>query len=362
MNIFLVPYAWPRHFVVGLFCAGVGVVTWSLILVWMVVVGPTWVEAWDGAILLGALGAAVSGSSLLAEGMLRRRRFYWVALQLLISIGVSGGLAWLLYWAWIALLAPHVVAPTVAALIDKLGWFSGQLGAEATQADIELLRDVVPTDVADPSLVSLRYRLGAFLMVGVGTSVGPIIARKFEQFISHFFAGILSGLLAAGVWHVVNFHLSKDLYLAGAAAAATWGFVFGTFAWGIPDELYAGWIRVLSYTRFGRRIPVDALDRTPKERFVGHFPRGLDLFLPVEDGVLEMHVSVAVDQKQRYNARGLTLAPTRVRRFLERVDLRYDPRRPAPLETRLSSGDRITLGEGPAAAELEFLMLPREER
>ena len=37
-------------------------------------------------------------------------------------------------------------------------------------------------------------------------------------------------------------------------------------------------------------------------------------------------------------------------------------RRPAPLETRLASGDRIELGAGEDQAEVEFIMLPREER
>jgi hypothetical protein len=107
---------------------------------------------------------------------------------------------------------------------------------------------------------------------------------------------------------------------------------------------------------------VDSIDGKPTERFVGHFTRGLDLFLPADDGVMEMHVSVAVDEAQRYTARGLSLQPTRVRRFLEGINLRYDPRRPAPLATQLSSGDRIELGEGAHQSELEFVMLPKEER
>ena len=108
------------------------------------------------------------------------------------------------------------------------------------------------------------------------------------------------------------------------------------------------------------RIPVDAADGTPSERFVGHFTRGLDLFLPAEDEVMEMHLSVAVDEKQRYSARGLSLQPTRVKRFLERINLSYDARRPTPLQTRLSSGDRIELGDD--GTEVEFIMLPKEER
>ena len=101
---------------------------------------------------------------------------------------------------------------------------------------------------------------------------------------------------------------------------------------------------------------------------MGHFPRGLDLFVPIDDAfplesqVQELHLSLAVDSEQRYVARGLHLVPTIVRRFLERVDLRYDATRPAPLETRITSGDRIVLGQGREATELEFLMLPREER
>jgi hypothetical protein len=75
---------------------------------------------------------------------------------------------------------------------------------------------------------------------------------------------------------------------------------------------------------------------------------------------MEMHLSVAVDEKQRYSARGLSLQPTRVQRFLERINLQYDPRRPAPLQTRLSSGDRIELGD--SGTELEFVMLPKEEQ
>jgi hypothetical protein len=50
-----------------------------------------------------------------------------------------------------------------------------------------------------------------------------------------------------------------------------------------------------------------------------------------------------------------------VKRPLERIDLRYDPRRPAPLETTLDMEDRILVGPG-GDTEIEFLMLPKEER
>jgi len=77
--------------------------------------------------------------------------------------------------------------------------------------------------------------------------------------------------------------------------------------------------------------------------------------------VAEMHISIAVDESQKYAVRGLSLAPTRVRRFLEQIELRYDARRPAPLETRLKSGDHIEMGEGQNQASVEFIMLPKEE-
>ena len=65
---------------------------------------------------------------------------------------------------------------------------------------------------------------------------------------------------------------------------------------------------------------------------------------------MEVHLSVAVDKDRAYRARGLSLQPTRVRRFLERVDLRYDPQRPAPLETRLSGGGRPAREEAEAGS------------
>ncbi|MEL6350061.1 MAG: hypothetical protein AAFV53_43580, partial [Myxococcota bacterium] len=179
---------------------------------------------------------------------------------------------------------------------------------------------------------------------------------------NHLGAGAAAGIAAGALWHMTNWIWQDDLYLAGAVMGMTWGGMFGVLAWGVPDELYAGWLRVLSYRRYGHRVPIDADEMGPEERFVGHFPRGLDLFLPADDGVMEMHISVAVDDRQRYWLRGLSLQPTMLRRFLERVDLSYDARRPAPLETRLRSGDRVEIGDGNHQARLEFLMLPREER
>jgi len=333
VNIFLIPYTWLRHISMALWCASLGLIAWWAVLTVFVGLGPAWHPVLDGSILITTLVGTISFASLVGENMLRRRSFLSSAWRILLGVSISLGLGMVGYWLWDQV-ANRVLFPT----------------------SLEL-------DATDTSLVSLRYRIGIFLLAGLATGVGPLIIRKGRGWFNHLAGGMASGLAGGAAWHILNtIGRGSDLFMAGAAMGIIWGFLFGLLAWAIPDELYAGWIRVLSWNRFSRRIPVDALDGGPKERFIGHFPRGLDLFLPSQDRVMELHVSVAVDDKQRYKARGLSLVSTRVLRFLERIDLSYDARRPAPLETRLSSGDRIRMGEGPGAAEVEFIMLPREER
>lgn len=362
MNIFLVPYSPMRHLVVGLYCAGAGLLAWWLLLLYTTAVGPGWAPASDGALFLALIGSTVATASVVAEHSLRRSPVWKRAMLGAIALAISFFLSLFAFWFWNGVLAPGLMGPIVRLGIDSLGLFRAGLPADAGGEQLRALVDAVALDIDDTSLVSLRYRLGAFTAVGFATSIGPLAVRRARGFLYHLLAGLLASLFAAAVWHVFNTVVTSDLYWAGAASAFCWGLAFGAFAWPVPDELYAGWLRVLSFDRFGRRIPIDAPDGQPKERFVGHFPRGLDLFMPGEAGVMEMHVSVAVDSQHRYFARGLSLASTSVRRFLERVNLSYDARRPAPLETRLTSGDRILLGSGDHAAELEFLMLPREER
>lgn len=331
MNIFLLPYTWTRHVAMALWCSAAALIAWWIALAWVVLVGPTWSPRWDGPILLCLVAGTVAGANLLGEGNLYRlpllKRLSRVGLGVLITLAMT--LAW--YYGW------HEIA---------LGLFV----PESAVGDAE-----------DSSLVSLRFRLGAFVMGGLATGLGPMLIRKGEGWFAHITGGLASGFAAAAAWYVCNQAVYRDLYVGGAAMAIAWGFTFGLLAWGIPDRLYAGWVRVMAGSRYGRRIPIDAKDGKARERFLGHFPRGLDLFLPLDEGVMEMHLSVLVDNEQRYSARGMTLQPTLVRRFLERVDLRYDPRRPAPLETKLSSGDRVTLGQGAQSVDVEFLMLPREE-
>jgi hypothetical protein len=332
VNIFLVPYTWMRHLNLALVCGGAGLLAWWLVLAATMQWG-SWGEATDGPLFLTMLGVFVSAASVLAETTLSRAELWKRAVFPLLAALLTGFItfAWQQVWT-------HFAGPIL-------------LGGP---------------DVEDPSVVALRYRLIPFVTTGMGVAVGPLAVRKLQGFLTHIFAGLAAGLIAAGVWYAGGYPgwqlVRGDLYLASAGAAASFGAVFGLGAWGIPDRLYAGWLRVVTDHRHGRRIPIDGEPEKSRERFVGYYPRGLDLYLPEADGVRELHISVLVNPKQEYRVRGLTLEPTQVQRFLERIDLRYDPRRSAPLETRLQSGDRIRMGKGKDTSVVEFLMLPREER
>lgn len=330
MNIFLIPYTPVRHTAVAVVCAALCAIAWWIVLAlsWS---GPPWAATWDGPVFLGALAAAAGGGSVLAEGALRR---------------------WPL-WRRAAFTALGVLSSAVFALVFFSLWSTlfGPL--------------ILGTELADPTLVSLRYRLLGWLAAGFGAGIGPMLVRRFKGGLSHVVGGVVAGFAGALVWYVFGYkpyNLGSDLFLASALGSTVFGFTYGLFTWGVPDELYAGWLRVLTVSRHARRIPINGADGSPRERFVGHFPRGLDLFLPVEDGVMELHVSVLLNRRGEFRARGLTLQPTSVQRFMERVDLSYDKRRPAPLDTRLASGDRIVMGPARQATVVEFLMLPREER
>lgn len=328
MNIYLVPYTWARHAHVALITGSCALVAWWVLAVWVGTVGAVWPVGADGPIFLGVVAAAIAGASLLAEGGLHRHGVKWFLKRIPLAIGIA------------------MLVAVGGALALR-----GVLGA--------VLPDNLGTDAADPTLVSLRYALLPFAVAGFGSALGATVARRLQDTWIHLGAGAASGMFGAGAWYLCNRWLFYDLYLAGAMAALAWGLGFGLLAWAIPDSLYAGWLRVLSGSRFGRRIPIDA--DGPKERFVGHFPRGADLWMPVEEGIQELHVSISVDDKQVYRAHGLSQHPVLLRRFLEKLDLRYDPRRPAPVVTRVHSGDRLVIGDGQRASELEFIMLPREE-
>lgn len=365
MNIYLIPYNWSRHVVTALFIGGAATITWWLNLVLVVAVGPWlhaggswWTHGFEGGLFVCSLASVISGSSLLAEGLVRRRRFRWQVFY----VGLAGFLTLL----------------STLIFIGIYGLIRPYLGGEA-----------MGTLLSDSSLVTLRYRLVIWAWAGLAAGLGAFLSRRFQVWVAskgygedgyepsrsstwaelgldafhHSGGGLAAATLGAAVWHVFGHYdaVVGDLYLAAALGSLTWGFLHGAFVWAIPDNLYAGWVRVLSAERFGRRIPLNHVDGTSAERFLGHFPRGLDVFLPSARGVAELHASFVVDSENRYTVRGLSVVPTVVKRFLEKVDLRYDPQRPAPLETELNMEDRIRIGPN-GETEVEFLLLPKEEQ
>lgn len=366
MNIYLIPYTHARHVVVALPVAAAALIAWWWTLFLFVVLGPWFHDAgfwWsmrvEGAVYLGNVSGAVAFATVLLEGSLRRRALHFRLGFAIIAALIAILGAWIAYAIWVPLV-PY-------------------LGAKAMRPVLE-----------DASLVSLRYQLPLWVGAGVASGFGPLASRALQQLLAirwqigvdahapmgppvwteyatmgfhHVVGAGAAAAFGAAAWHALGFYeaLQGDLYVAAAVGPFVWGLVHGLLVWPIPDDLYAGWVRVLSAERYGLRIPVPRVDGSPAERFLGHFPRGLDLYLPAEQGVAELHTSFVVDGAHRYAVRGLSVQTTLVKRFLERIDLRYDPRRPAPLETSLNSEDRILLGPN-GESEVEFLMLPKEER
>jgi hypothetical protein len=367
VNIYLIPYTGMRHVVMGVILASAGLCAWWWVLFLQVQAlpflylrtGMVWSQALDGFLYVGTLLAVVTSGSMLAEGSLRRRPIRWRIFYAVLAVAIAL-LLLMINWGMMRLCMPLFTPDT----IDEL--------------------------LADRSLVTLRFRIGIWLAAGfaAGTGaflsrwlhggitrrwswggrddVGPTPPQSWPEFFLALFAhcggGLAAGAFAATSWHLLGYYsgLQGDLYRASALAAAVFGGIYGLLVWPIPEDLYVGWVRVLSYERYGLRIPVPHVDGKPAERFVGHFPRGLDLYLPAERGVAELHTSF-VSSGDKYTVRGLSIEPTIVRRTLERIDLRYDPRRPAPLETTLKMEDRVLLGPK-GETEIEFLMLPKEEQ
>lgn len=368
MNIYLVPYTGMRHWVLAVTLCAVGLVAWWLALVVNVWGGPfmhdhlpfKFAPRMEGTVYLGFLVVSVSFASVFIEGAMRRRPLRW-------------RLFWPMFGAGIAFFGMLI---SFSMIRLTLPLFTG---------------DVTDELLADPSLVTLRYRVQLWIAAGMWSGIGPwcarrlhaVMTRRWNRFgrdgtgpppspgwlewigiaFAHLFGGIVAGAFAAAAWHVPGYYgrIEGDLYLASACGAATFAALHGLLVWPLPEDLYAGWVRVLSYERYGLRIPVPHVDGTPAERFAGHFPRGLDLYLPADRGVAELHASFVIDGEGRYAVRGLSIHPTIVKRLLERIDLRYDVRRPAPLETTLQMEDKVFLGPQQETV-IEFLMLPKEER
>ena len=337
MNIILIPYTWVRHIQPALWCGFYGAVAWWLFLSWFLLIGPFWSPNFDGTIWCSLLAMLVSSGMILSEATLYR----WPLKRRLWKIGtvasVSFGLVLLFNWFFILVLS--------IALQDS--------------------------DIANPHVVSLKLKLCTFVAAGLSTGLSVQMVRGWKgsaSLINYVVAGLNAGFLAALIWSLMHSFLPKsalsaylgyDLFWSGLASNFLFGVIFGLGSWTIPNELYAGWLRILSPQRFGHRVPIDAGDGAPKERFVGHYPNGLDLFLPFELGVQELHISIHKNHEEEFILRGLSQDSTRLKRLLEWVNIHYDPNRPAPYEASLNAGDQITLGP---SAKLEFLILPREER
>ena len=326
MNIRMVPFTWARHIHAALVVMAATLVGYWGLLAVCAVRGPFWSPTADLNVLLGVFGLGAGAGAVLVQGSLESKPGTWWRKGLL-----------------------------VAALG---GFFAAHLGAGlGARLTVMAVPGASEAYGIAPVLSVLKYSLASFVCAGLffGLLMGWWRKASLALYAN---VGIVCGLGAAMTWHLTAGIV--DLYAAAAAAAMAWGGAFGLLAWVVPSRLYAGWIRVLSGSRFGVRVRVDG-DGDSSELVAGHYPRGMDLWLPAEEGVREMHLSVAVDAEQNYKARGLSLYPTRVKRSLEKLDLRYDPARPLPLETPLSSGDLLQLGDGQSQTVLEFVMLPREE-
>ncbi len=339
MNIYLIPFTWIRHLAPALIMGSATLILWWFWLTYLVVYNQgfhSWFLLYSHQAVpvyfMSSLAGLCAGLTIFYEGSLYRTIWYK-------RFGFAFATG---FGTWLMCLLQIWLARGITYYI-----FTSE-----TMAPL----------ASDSSLTTLRYRILMWIACGFWAGVGPLVARRGKGALTHMTAGLLAGGVAAAVWHWLGYQMVRDYYLASAMAAFSFGIVYGLFIWPIPRDLYAGWVRVLSDHRFPYRIPIDHIDGSAAERFIGHFPRGLDLFLPVEQGVAELHISVLVDRDQNYAVRGLSVWPTITRRFLERIDLRYDPSRPAPLQTLLSSGDRITMSDGVNETHVEFVMLPKEER
>lgn len=371
MNIILIPHNWSRHVAVAFYTGAVPVLIWWLLLNWLVVLGPIlypsgmlWAPYAEGTILFSLMAAGIAWVHISAEGGLRRRAIVW-----------------------------KVALPFLAAFFSLLFTALFVVAVEyLTPAIIGLIWPGFGALYADPHAATLRHRLLDFLLAGLVVGLSTLAVRGLWGFtgslarfipesakafielpenpvkvsigmaVHHVFGGVAASLMGAAVWHLCAHVIFKDMYLASALGFGTWGFTYGLLAWGVPADLYAGWIRVLSSHRYGHRIPIDTPEGGPVERVAGHYPRGLDLWVGAEHGMAELHASFVVDRDGGYAVRGLSQQPMRVKRSLEAIDLSYDPISPVPLETDLRMEDRIYIGPDGNHTIVEFILLPKEER
>ena len=306
---------------------------WWFFLSYLLLVGPFWSPYWDSFFSGWLLVLSCAGANILGEAGLRRWNGKQIVKKILLLLGVS-------FLSYLLLLSIWNVIFSMFSNVSNTS-----------------------------HVMVLRYRLGDFICAGLATGISVLVGQKWgwQNVINHLMAGLFAGLGAAALRTTPYFLeqmssdlFTNDLYFAGAVSCVSFGFLFGISAREIPEELYVGWVRVLTGSRFSQRIPIDALEQKNKERFLGHYPNGLDLYLPANEGILELHASIVHSPStSQYILRGLSLEQTKMKRMFEWARVDYDPQSPVPREVELQNGDRIELGE---QTEIEFLILPREER
>jgi hypothetical protein len=336
----LPPVPWARHLWLSAATGGAAALGWwvALYIVQTLAVPSFWV----GPLWLALVVGSSVGAALIADAVGTGREPVRAAL-------------------WVALCGP-AAAGTVA------------VGTAVSVALVDLVARGTVLD--QDGLVSLRGQLLAFVTAGsaAGCWLGagrllPRLARRWWpdlevaddapwpiRLAEHVAAGAVAGGAWAAVWFAFGVYggLGGDLFAGAALGSTIFGLLLGLLAGNAPRRAWAPWLRVRRGARAGTRVPlVDEAGR-PLERFVGHFPRGLDLFLPFETGAAEVHVSVTVDALGDVVVRGHSVAPTVLKRFLETVDLAYDPRAPAPVEAVIAPGEIVRVGD----VELEVLYLP----
>ena len=334
MNRSLTPYAWSRHVSEALIVCAWVVVAWWALVTFLIDLGPAlglvWHPWFDTYLYFGTFTAVIAGSSVATEQVHLRRPFAKRVVSTLIAAGIA---------MVVAVIGISVIRVITGAVVS----------------------DGMRSLVESGALVTLRYTVLIWMWAGFATALGPLAVRKGASWRVQIGAGLVAALMAGAVWHTCTRLLFFDLYYASVVGPLVWAFLYNSLAWPFPDQIYAGWIRVLSGPRAGHRIPVGEGDQVI-ERIIGHYPRGLDLHLGANDGVAELHASVLRRADGSFAVRGLSQSPLLLKRMLERIDLRYDVRRPAPLESDLQMEDRLVLEHKQGTTSLEFLLLPRGDR
>ena len=349
----LVPYTGFRHAVPALAGAAAGLCAWWTALAIMVAhhatwgadVATRWSQEAEGAVLLCTLSAGAVAGTLVLEGAWiaapwRRR---WAALGIGAWVAMSVTFLVVLGWAWVAWVGDWFPASSLALRARLVPWLGAGLGAGLGVAAVRAGRHALHD-------LQLRWELWIFDPPLPATETRGEIVR--EALVS----GLLAGALGAVGWYAVGIW-ANDLHLAGAFGAALLGAGVGGLTYGLPETAWRPWVLVRVGARPGWRVPLDPFDTALQERFVGSFPSGMDVHLPAVDGVDALHVSVLARPGHAYAVRGLSQRPVLLRRFMERVDLGWDPELPAPFEAPLRHEDVLEIGD---VVDVELLVLPRD--